>query len=82
MSVDSGVTCRKCGKEWLARFEATGLPTRIVCPKCQAEDAVSITGSEVLYLAPLGGGRLPQRKAENLSAPASEAKRPWWKLWL
>lgn len=68
MSVDSQVWCRACRHEWLARFESTGLPTRIICPKCRHEDAVSIDGNkrEILYLSPLGGGRLPQRKAENL----------------
>ena len=81
MSVDSTVDCRKCGNAWTARFEATGLPTRIVCPKCRHEDAVSITDSEVLYLSPSGGGRLPQRKAENLSKSLSGAK-PWWKFWV
>lgn len=81
MSVDSTVACRKCGNEWNARFEATGLPTRIGCPKCKQEDAVSITDSEVLYLSPLGGGRLPQRKAENLSKSLGGVK-PWWKFWV
>ena len=76
MSVDSEVACRKCGTEWVARFEATGLPTRIVCPKCRSEDAVSIGSSEVSYLSVLGGGRLPQRKAENLSGPGKRVIPP------
>jgi hypothetical protein len=59
MSTDCEIACRKCDHAWLARFEATGLPTRIVCPKCRSEDAVSISDSEVFYLSPLGGGRLP-----------------------
>ena len=78
MSSDSQIQCRACGAVWAARFEATGLPPRVICPVCQHQDAVSIDGAngDVLYLNPLGSGTLPRRTAEIVSPPVGDPTPP------
>ena len=74
MSLDIPLKCRRCARQWRARFEDTDIVTLTTCPGCAAGELVILRkGStdrsiSILSLSSMGGSGGPpyQSKAVNL----------------